>query len=686
MRTRSCQAGLSAKRPGRHNISYKEPSIDGSDSEISDELHSYGRTALLKKVRANTGSLPTMVSNRKRKSQRRTRSTQPVVKKLKTTPLPREENLMQVPTFSSGRVMPWQTLPYEVLLQIFHFASQPLWTDLFLPTRNISWLLNTALICKSFAEPALSVLYYSPPLSPPSRARGLLTQLAAQSSTSTYNYRSKIKYLEIEVSSVLLHKYVGLPPLNLDELIEVTPQLRGIAIHLQSDQPQHVMVSSSLRKIGVVYKDSLFDGLRKNNINLLTWKWNFMFNQAAVTSDSYPWGMLKDLHLQAPLQSIRNLEIARYNRKSSMDELYVAKAINALPNLSRLNINSCDFLDDAFLSLLPRHLESLHISVWPSLTSDRLHPFLLTHGSNLRELILDHNQSLNIDFLVDFASACPYLEIFKINMSFYSLYATFPDSEPKFEILLTSGRAPTWPTTLQVLELLQLRKWTLASAELFITSLVESASELLQLRRLVLKTSIEIGWRDRATFRDQWIGKLRKVFLRISPPPTISPSKFVATGTNVLREEANSRLPQGTDESRSRRSGLRNRQGGSIVRVEIPKDVLDTETESDTPIAPQSTRRSSRLKDLDAEDSIKHRNGRGSQKEAKVSEPTSHGVEEETDIPSFIQGMCDVVDIRIDNLRPAQVQFSENDFLDEPLSGDEDWNSDDSLPVEGYAW
>ena len=582
--------------------------------------------------------------------------------------------------------MPWQTLPYEVLLQIFRFASQPLWTDLFHPEPSISWLLNTALVCKAFAEPALSVLYYSPPLSPLPRARGLLTQLAAQSSASTYNYRSKIKYLEIEASSVLLHKYFGLPPLDLDELVEMTPQLRGIQIHLKSDQPQYVIAFANRRQTGVVYERSLFEVLRTNNINLLTWKWNFMFNQITSTSDSYPWTMFKDLHLQTPLHSLHTLQIARYHKKTSIDELQVANAINALPTLSRLKIHSCDFLDDAFLSLLPRNLQSLRISAWPSLTSDRLRPFLLTHGSNMRELILDHNQSLNIDFLIDFALACPVLENLRVDMSFYSTYATFPDSEPKFETLLIPGRAPTWPTTLQALELLQLRKWTLGSAELFIASLVDSASELLQLRRLVLKTSIEIGWRDRASFRDQWIGKLRKVFLRHSPAPmTSSPSK-IAGRENVLKEDASSRPPKGLDESRSRRSGLRRRQEGSFVRVEIPKDVLDTETDSDTPIVPRSTRRSTRLRDQDAEESFQSENGHESPPEVKISELDSPIDEKDTTIPCFIQGMCDVVDIRIDNLRPAQVQFNETDFLDEPLSGDEDWNSDDSLPAEGYAW
>jgi hypothetical protein len=38
-----------------------------------------------------------------------------------------------------------------------------------------------------------------------------------------------------------------------------------------------------------------------------------------------------------------------------------------------------------------------------------------------------------------------------------------------------------------------------------------------------------------------------------------------------------------------------------------------------------------------------------------------------------IQGMCDEVDVRIDNLRPREEQFHESDFLDSEPSGDEDW-------------
>lgn len=53
----------------------------------------------------------------------------------------------------------------------------------------------------------------------------------------------------------------------------------------------------------------------------------------------------------------------------------------------------------------------------------------------------------------------------------------------------------------------------------------------------------------------------------------------------------------------------------------------------------------------------------------------------------YIQGLCDVVDVMIDNLRPAEEQLREDDFLDEEASGDEDWNGDDDVPGDSrYAW
>jgi hypothetical protein len=51
-----------------------------------------------------------------------------------------------------------------------------------------------------------------------------------------------------------------------------------------------------------------------------------------------------------------------------------------------------------------------------------------------------------------------------------------------------------------------------------------------------------------------------------------------------------------------------------------------------------------------------------------------------------IQGMCEVVEVRIDNLRPTENQVTERDFLDAEPSGDEDWDGDDDDIGGGYAW
>ena len=57
------------------------------------------------------------------------------------------------------------------------------------------------------------------------------------------------------------------------------------------------------------------------------------------------------------------------------------------------------------------------------------------------------------------------------------------------------------------------------------------------------------------------------------------------------------------------------------------------------------------------------------------------------DAELYVQGLCDVVDVLIDNLRPTEEQLREDDFLDDEVSGDEDWNGDDDVLVDsGYAW
>jgi hypothetical protein len=53
----------------------------------------------------------------------------------------------------------------------------------------------------------------------------------------------------------------------------------------------------------------------------------------------------------------------------------------------------------------------------------------------------------------------------------------------------------------------------------------------------------------------------------------------------------------------------------------------------------------------------------------------------------IVQGMCEVVDFKIDNLRPTENQFREEDFLDSEPEGDEDWDgTNEGGGGDGYAW
>mgnify|MGYP001594661420 CR=1 FL=1 len=85
--------------------------------------------------------------------------------------MPKPKPVVDVDRYSAGVIPPWQTLPYQILLQIFYYASYPLVDErTFNQTANWHWLLQTSKLCRSFSEPALTVLYRSPCLTPMDRA------------------------------------------------------------------------------------------------------------------------------------------------------------------------------------------------------------------------------------------------------------------------------------------------------------------------------------------------------------------------------------------------------------------------------------------------------------------------------------------------------------------------------------
>ena len=617
----------------------------------------------------------------------------------------------------TGKTMPWSTLPYHILLAIFDYASRPLVSDTFQPAPSIDWLYNVALCCKAFSEPALSALYYSPPLHPPSRARRLLLHLENHKDTSTLNYAAKIKYLDMEASTTMLHKFDGWDPLDLGALVCLTPQLRGIALHLYSDNLAWRKSGRARNVAGnrAVYHRSMIMALQENKIKLQDWTWNHSL--AKQSQSAFPLAQMKDVHMMPPFQTLRKLTLVSYPagpiERGKRGEDVLAEAINLLPKLTDLHFHMSS-VNDRLLSKLPHNLETLEIVECPVLESSSLDGFLAAKGLKMRQLILDHNQSLNLSFLTNLAQSCPRLTLLKADLRYFGTLKATRDTDPKYEALLLDDERPSWPVTLRSLELFHLRKWNLQTAELFFSSLTDSAEWLSDLRQLKIKASLdESGWRERIAFRNNWTGKLRRVFLRRSPPPNPhlkSISAFNAfksqqkKGKVAAREKKTQTLTRATA-SNVKNEGTIQVSPVGVVPQKMTKDTCESDSDaplvnvrrstraktqredmytlsespSNRPKAPRRRRRRKGPDDSSSEDSAIDDDG--------ILDPHTPRTSVHREADLYVQGLCDVVDVLIDNLRPTEEQLNEDDFLDEEVSGDEDWNGDDDMPGDnGYAW
>lgn len=617
----------------------------------------------------------------------------------------------------TGKIMPWPTLPYHILLAIFDYASRPLVSDTFQPMPSINWLYGVALCCKAFAEPALSALYYSPPLHPPSRARRLLSHLETHKGTPTFNYGAKIKYLDLEASSTMLHRFDGWDPLDLGALLSLTPRLRGIALHLYSDNLVWRKSGRSRRVASskLVYTNSMIMAMQENNIMLQEWTWNHSFTKQIPGVS--PLTQLENAHSLPSFQTLRDLTLVNFPagpvEKGRPGKDMLAEAINILPKLTDLHFRMSS-VHDRLLSNLPHNIQTLEIVECPVLNSSSLGGFLAAKGGNMRQLILDHNQSLSLSFLTQLAQSCPKLEVLKADLRYFGILNVTRDTDPKYDALFFDGERPAWPVTLQSLELLHLRKWNLQTAELFFSSLTDSAETLGDLRQLKIKAGLdESGWRERIAFRDNWTEKLRRVFLRSAPPPnphfrSISAFKAFKSPQKKRKKAVWKEKRQALE--RPIASNLNPELAIEASRVDVaPRTTVKDAGESDSdapllkvrrstrakaqresiytlsespPLRPKNPRRRRRRKGTDdssSEDSAIDDDG--------ILEPDTRRISVDREAEMYVQGLCDVVDVLIDNLRPTEEQLKEDDFLDDEVSGDEDWNGNDDVSGDGeYAW
>lgn len=647
-----------------------------------------------------------------------------------------------------GKIPPWTILPYQILLQIFQYlASPPYDPRTFQITPNAEKLLKYSRLCKDFAEPALTALYRIPVLAPMERAHKLGDLLQAdEQNLMSFNYRSKIEAIHMEISQTAAYSLSGRGLLDLHNLMYHLPRLQELELYHRKDMSPYRELDHSVKWN---YPESLFVALEKNvegvPTRLKSWRWS------SRLAKNIPLEQMVDYHRKPYFVSLEKVAICNYHipriKKGELDpehELRLVEALSALPSLKHLVLESSTLINNISMPLLPSVQRLEIINCW-EVTSADLIQYLGTHGHQLRHLILNHNVSLNLSLLSQLGSLCPKLELLSMDLTYFSVHQSYRDSDPNYEHLFEPDETPQWPSSLRVIEMQQLQRWDIVSAQRFYQSLLDSAESLPDLRTLIVKGILNIGWRERVAFREKWVELLPKVFLRKTAPPNThnrSISMFYAhrkasADKNVIELSENDdseivkehglkrhRLEQGpipAQRIQKNDRSLRQRSRATVYREESSDDSeqsafdeeSDRETGRPTP-PPSSTRKSIPTRELDIlrrtagfdspkppcnntvnsaisitdDDDVdsddtplvnKAKSGKG--KERQI---------ERVDKPQFIHGMCNVVEIQIDNIRPAEHQYTARDFLDSEPEGDEDWDgtAEDALEARGgrYAW
>ncbi|KAL8282133.1 hypothetical protein RB597_009712 [Gaeumannomyces tritici] len=596
-----------------------------------------------------------------------------------------------------ARHLPWSELPYMILVDVFSFAAGPLDDN-----ASVRWLVEASTTCRSFAEPALTALYQNPPLLSLAMAHGFADLLSLPPSVTMFSYRQKVRSLSIDVDSIAALTFKG-QKLDVGRMVLQCYQLAELDLFRENDMPPYRALDDPLRW---AYPRPLLDYLAYGNMPELTseslpessaenkhrlplmraWRWS-----AKMMGPELDLDQIKSIHLSHGFSSLRKITFVNFQQPSiklknaddsriaCVDQEHAAgfaELIEALPALSHLVLESCGVANQYLLPLLPPRLKNLELINCREVTADALADFLASHGHDLRHLTLNHNQSLNLSFLPLLGSCCPKLQTLRINLACYSEHITINSSNPLYEELLLPSQVPTWPRSIQIVEIQFMRKWTPEAAEVFFASLIDHAPNMPDLRRLCLGAMLDIPWRQRCEIRETWEMRFKRCFARKSTSPR--PWKSLADVTlahepEVQPRRKTKRRPLAEHSGPSRRSGRISAQESG-----------------------QSSRASSVARGLRR----LHR-GHVSYREPDSDEDMGEAPEEEQEgedammggtdlgVPSpasdisleFVQGLCEVVDLRFDNQRPIEVQFHMDDFLDylegwEDRDADVDWNDD----------
>lgn len=611
---------------------------------------------------------------------------------------------------SDGKIPKWTSLPHAILKQIFTYAAGDTQTWVRASHDNAAWLkLSAARVCRAFSVPALEAFYQSPGIYNTQYPHQLLDLLRTPDDQRYINYNVKVQRLNIDLRN-LAYTAHGRPVFDLLQLIPELPQLQHMELlHQNYEKPYRPRAQPKW----TIQPHELIRSMEQRGIHLRTWRWSRetipkSALAASVSLDLYE--KISRAHDSSAFAYLKRLVVTGFNVDDSLEPSIpdsdgqgssaaappgLATSIAKLPSLTDLTFISCDIIMEKFLQRLPTNLQRLELSNCLEITSDMLREFFATSGSQLKELELNNNAALNLSFTQDLKEKCPRLERLKLDLQLYSERETTNDAIELYDELLPEGETASWPSTLRHLEILEAQKWSPESAQDFFRTLVDNADQLPDLRTLIIHAHIDIPWRDRVGFRDQWIERLRRVYKR----PHEEPNKQLGSlkQFSMSRESSSHQIKVHSGETDELGRGVpdddRRPRRRTVMHVQVSPHRPSADTvyfpAPDMPPEPRSTRPQRRSK-LVAESRIVTRSE--TQAPARESGTDSEqedesGAEDWRKIPEkYCQSLCDIVDIRIDNQRPRETQFREEDFLDAEASGDDDWHEGAEDEEEGYAW
>jgi hypothetical protein len=645
----------STRESNRVRRSLKEPSSDEDDDEdfVSSNVDELEHLALQHpppKRRKVAPSRPVASRTRRAESHRTSQSSKGGPRKRRTVlikSLSKSKARLSkkwAAIDSDGVRPPWSTLPYHILLSIFDYAYELHMQD-GSGSNSAAWLLHAARTCHAYSEPALTVLYRRPALINGRRIISFANHITGPAETQYINYRPKVRELVIDERHM---------PSNFDltHLIRHLPQLAHVDLFSSKDTRPLRGNAHILAERYWKYPPDLFNVLQETSPSLISWHWNAKMHALDLMladqyfamiqrTESRPFSNLKDVtftnynplvistsHIieyqedyyanPKPAESLKSIVENEWNQA-------LARSIQGMSRVRRLRFEFCKVVSATWLQFLPKTLTTLELYCCANVETDGLQAYLESYGTALRTIVLDHNRYLSLDFLACLKSACPNLEELSMDLIYFEAERVSTVVQPGYLKLLQSGSVPSWPSCLMKLSLTHLRQWDSDTVNMFFESIISQAESLQQLRQLSLSVSVDIDWHERAGFRDKWTSLFQTVFKRTPKDPV-----------KYLQSMKTYRLYKEAQKGVKRTRTMNQDQSG--------------DSSSTGRLRPRGTM-SLRRKATDVLSSV------------------------ESESTQYIQGKCDVVDIRIDNSRPNEREFRESDMMDSEISGDSDYHS-----------